>query len=313
MQTYAARVFAATTVACALFMSHPSAQRGPAPDPLVKADGLVKVAEHTYVIPDGNVPLVPNVGIVVGTRATLVIDPGLGRRNGETILREARKLSPNTEVFIASTHFHPEHTTGYVAFPATAKYVNSTTQESEFEENGAGMIKAFSGRSPLTAELLSDAVRRRADVTFDRDYVLDLGGVRVRFVVVGPTHTRGDTGLFVEGDGVLFAGDVVMNDSFLAAGPASSIKAWLAAFDTFEAFAPRTVVPAHGAVGPGTLVAANRTVVTAVRERALALKAQGRTLDDTATTVQAEFQGQHPSWPRATGLAALARSAYEGR
>src|SRR3954453_20504767 len=243
MQLYAARVLAATTVACALLTPHPSAQRGPAPDPLVKAEALVKVAEHTYVIPDGNVPLVPNVGIVVGTRATLVIDPGLGRRNGETILREARKLSENTEMFIASTHFHPEHTTGYIAFPATAKYVNSKTQEAEFEESGPGMIKAFSGRSPLTAELLADAVRRPADVTFDREYALDLGGVRVRFLVVGPTHTRGDTGLFVENDRILFAGDVVMNESFLAAGPNSSMKAWLAAFDTFAALDPRSVVP----------------------------------------------------------------------
>ncbi|MEO7271234.1 MAG: MBL fold metallo-hydrolase [Vicinamibacterales bacterium] len=313
MGSAAIRGLAATAVVCILLIAHLPAQRGPTPDPLVKSDAVVKVADHTYVIPDGNVSLVPNVGIVVGTRATLVIDPGLGRRNGETILREARKLSQNSEIFIASTHFHPEHTTGYVAFPATAKYVNSTTQESEFEASGAGMIKTFSGRSPLTAELLSDAVRRPADVTFDRDYTLDLGGVRVRFLVVGPTHTRGDTGLFVEGDGVLFAGDVVMNESFLAAGPGSSLKAWLAAFGAFAAFSPRTVVPAHGAVGPGTLVAANRTLVAAVRDRALALKAQGRTLDDTATTVQSEFQGQHPAWPRATGLAALARSAYEGR
>ena len=61
---------------------------------------------------------------------------------------------------------------------------------------------------------------------------------RVRFLVVGPTHTRGDTALFVEGDGVLFAGDVVMNNSFLAATPVSSMKAWLAAFDAFEAMHP---------------------------------------------------------------------------
>jgi glyoxylase-like metal-dependent hydrolase (beta-lactamase superfamily II) len=312
MHPYAARVFAVMTAACTLLTSHPSAQ-SPAPDPLVKVEALVKAGEHTYVIPDGNVPLVPNVGIVVGTRATLVIDPGLGRRNGEAILREARRLSPTNELFIASTHFHPEHTTGYVAFPATAKYVNSTTQEEEFEANGAGMIKAFSGRSPLTAELLADAVRRRADVTFDREYALDLGGVRVRFLVVGPTHTRGDTGLFVENDRILFAGDVVMNESFLAAGPGSSMKAWLAAFDTFAALDPRSVVPAHGAVGPGTLVAANRAVVQAVRDRALALKTEGRSLDETAAAVQKEFQEQHPAWPRANGLGALARSAYEGR
>jgi len=289
MHLYAARVLAAATVASALLISHPLAQ-APAPDPLVKPEGLTKVGDHTYVIPDHNVSLVPNVGIVVGTRATLVIDPGLGRRNGEVILREARRLSPNNEIFIASTHFHPEHTTGYVAFPASAKYVNSTTQETEFEENGAGMIKAFSGRSPLTAELLADAVRRRADVTFDREYALDLGGVRVRFFVVGPTHTRGDTGIFVESDRILFAGDVVMNESFLAAGPGSSVKAWLAAFETFGALEPRSVVPAHGAVGPGTVVAGNRALVQAVRERALALKSQGRSLDETAATVQKEFQ-----------------------
>ena len=131
--------------------------------------------------------------------------------------------------------------------------------------------------------------------------------------MVGPTHTRGDTGLFVEGDGILFAGDVVMNESFLAAGPGSSVKAWLAAFDAFGALTPRTVVPAHGSVGPGTLVAANRALVEGVRDRTLALKAQGRTIDETATAVQSEFQAQHAGWPRGNGLAALARSAYEGR
>ena len=216
-----------------------SAQRGPAPDPLIRENATVKLADHTYVIPDANVSLVPNVGIVVGSRATLVIDPGLGRRNGETVLKEVAKVSKNTELYVASTHFHPEHTTGYLAFPPAARYVNSTTQEKEFEETGMQMVKTFSGRSPLTAELLKDAARRPADITFDREYTLDLGGVRVRFLLVGPTHTRGDTGFFVEGDGVLFAGDVVMNESFLAAGPASSMKAWLAAFDTFSALKPR--------------------------------------------------------------------------
>jgi glyoxylase-like metal-dependent hydrolase (beta-lactamase superfamily II) len=301
------------TAAALLGAAIVSAQRGPAPDPLIRENATVKLADHTYVIPDANVSLVPNVGIVVGSKATLVIDPGLGRRNGETVLKEVAKLSKNSELYIASTHFHPEHTTGYLAFPPTAKYVNSTTQEKEFEDTGMQMVKTFSGRSPLTAELLKDAGRRPADITFDREYTLDLGGVRVRFLLVGPTHTRGDTGFFVEGDGVLFAGDVVMNESFLAAGPASSMKAWLAAFDTFSALKPRTVVPAHGAVGQGTLVGTNRTWVQQVRDRALALKAEGKSLDETGTTVQAEFVKQHPDWPRAQGVAALARAAYEDR
>lgn len=291
-------------------MSVVHAQRGPAPDPLVKENATVKVAPHTYVIPDDNVGLVPNVGIVVGARASLVIDPGLGRRNGEAVLREVAKVSKNTELYIASTHFHAEHTTGYVAFPATAKYVNSIVQEEEFAAGGMQMVQMFSGRSPLTAEILKDAARRTADITFDRRYTLDLGGVSVDFIVVGPTHTRGDTGFFVRGDNVLFSGDVVMNTSFLAASGASSMKAWLSAFDTFDGLKPQIVVPSHGAVGTGALIAANREVMSGIQAMARELKAKGRTVDETAAAISAEWQARHPGWPRANGLAAAARSAY---
>jgi glyoxylase-like metal-dependent hydrolase (beta-lactamase superfamily II) len=284
--------------------------RGPAPDPIVQKDATVKVAPHTYVIPDGNVGLVPNVGIVVGSKATLVVDPGLGRRNGETVLAETAKVSRNAEVFIVSTHFHPEHTTGSVAFPASAKYVNSTTQEAEFEARGMQMVRAFSGRSAVTADLLKDAARRPADITFDRDYTIDLGDVRVRCVVVGPTHTRGDTGFFVEGDNVLFAGDVVMNQSFVAANDASSMTAWLKAFDTFEAMHPSTIVPSHGAVGTGALIASNRALLDSIRTRAVALKGQAKSIDETVSTIQAEMTAAHPGWPRANGIGPLARSAY---
>jgi glyoxylase-like metal-dependent hydrolase (beta-lactamase superfamily II) len=297
-------------VAVELWPASGGAQRGPAPDPLVRENATVKLAAHTHVIPDANVGLVPNVGIVVGSRATLVIDPGLGKRNGETVLREVAKVSRNAELYIASTHFHPEHTTGYNAFPPAAKYINSTAQEAEFEQSGMQLVQTFAGRSPLTAQILKDAVRRPAAITFDRSYTLDLGGVRVRFVVVGPTHTRGDTAFFVEGDNVLFAGDVVMNNSFVAATAVSSMKAWLAAFDTLDALKPQTIVPAHGEVGPGTIIATNRSIMEGVQARTRALKAEGRSADDTANTVQAEFQARHPGWPRANGLAAAARSAY---
>ena len=294
----------------ALVATQAAAQGTPPPDPLVKEGTTVKLAPHTYAIPDANVGLVPNVGIVVGSRATLVIDPGLGRRNGEAVLREVGKISKNTELYIASTHYHAEHTTGYIAFPASAKYINSKVQEAEFAEGGVQQIKTFSGRSPATAEILKDAAGRKADITFDREYTLDLGGVRVRFVVVGPTHTRGDTGLFVEGDGVLFSGDVVMNNSFLAAMPVSSMKAWLAAFNTFEAFKPTVIVPSHGAIGDGALIAANRALMTEIDARVRQLKSQGRSIDETAAAIQTEMQAKHQGWPRANGLPAIARAAF---
>ena len=114
----------------------------------------------------------------------------------------------------------------------------------------------------------------------------------------------------MEGDDVLFSGDVVRNNSFLAATQATSMKAWLAAFDAFAAMRPKSIVPSHGAAGDGSLIAANRVVMQDIQARSRELKAQGRSADETATTVQAEMQGKHPQWPRGNGVAAAARAAY---
>jgi glyoxylase-like metal-dependent hydrolase (beta-lactamase superfamily II) len=280
-----------------------------APPPLVREGATVKLGPHSYAIPDGGVGQVPNVGIVVGTTAALVIDPGLGRRNGETVLRELRKLTKTADVYVASTHFHVEHTLGYQAFTA-ARYVNSTVQETEFAEGWQRQATQFAGFSPVHADLLQGAQGRKADVTFGREHSLDLGGVRVRMLVVGPTHTRGDTIFFVEGDGVLFAGDVVMNESFVAANQNSSIKAWLAAFDLLEQMRPSVIVPAHGRIGGGSLIAVNRAFMQEIQARARALKAEGRTVDDVAATVQKEMQAKHPGFARVNGAGGAARAAY---
>jgi glyoxylase-like metal-dependent hydrolase (beta-lactamase superfamily II) len=296
--------------AWAVGMTLASAQPSP-PDPLVKENATVKLSDHVYEIPDLNVGLVPNVGIVVGRRATLVVDTGLGARNGETVVREMNKVSRNAEVFVVSTHFHPEHALGEAAFPASARIVRARAQQQDIDEFGLALAKQFATRSPLTAELLRDAAFRKADILFDKDYALDLGGVRVRLMSVGPTHTRGDTVAWVEGDRILFAGDVVMNHRFLSfASPYSSVTTWLRDFDDLGRLKPVRIVPSHGAVGDGTLIDEQRTVLKAIQARALALKRDGKTADEAARIVQTEFQASHPDWTGPAQAGTAARIAF---
>src|SRR6185503_3313269 len=100
----------------------------------------------------------------------------------------------------------------------------------------------------------------------------------------------------------------VMNNSFLAATPAWSMRAWLAAFDTLDTLRPATIVPSHGPIGDGSLIATNRALMRDIQSRVRELKAQGQSADDVAAAVQSEFPARHPGWPRANGLAAIARS-----
>src|SRR5207237_5777903 len=111
------------------------------------------------------------------------------------------------------------------ACPPNAKLIRARAQQRDIDEFGLALAKTFSARSPLVADLLKDARFRSADIVFDREHALDLGGVRVRMSSLGPTHTRGDTVVWVEGDRILFAGDIVMNKTFVAfASPYSSLK-----------------------------------------------------------------------------------------
>jgi glyoxylase-like metal-dependent hydrolase (beta-lactamase superfamily II) len=280
------------------------------PDPLVKENATVKVSRHAYVIPDGNVVLVPNIGIVVGTKATLVVDTGMGRRNGEAVIREVAKVSKNARLYLVTTHFHAEHVAGIAAFPSNTTFVISRQQQKDLDELGPDLTKRFAGFSPGIAALLTDAPVRRADVLFDREHVIDLGGVRVRLLALGSTHTPGDTMAFVEQDRVLFAGDVVMNHVPVAFSQTSSVPTWVSVLKQLEPLRPSVIVPAHGPVGDGSLIAQQRAVFEGLQARVRELKAQGKAADEAATMLTAEFQTQHPDWTAANRVGGMVKSLY---
>src|SRR5262245_34642127 len=261
----------------------------PAKPPLVRAGVTVQISPHVFVIPDDSVPMVPNVGIVVGDRATLVVDTGLGARNAQTVLAEVAKVSTNSTLYLITTHVHPEHDLGAAAFPPTTKLIRSRAQVDEIAASGLEMAKRFAAISPLHAELLQGAEFRKADIVFDQEHALDLGGVRVRIVAMGFNHTRGDTAMFVEPDAVLFSGDVSMKAA-PAVGAGSTFATWIESQDRFAALKPVRVVPSHGPLGDASMIATNKRFLTTVQARAAELKKAGKTADEAVAAIQPEFE-----------------------
>jgi glyoxylase-like metal-dependent hydrolase (beta-lactamase superfamily II) len=285
------RVIVGLAVALAI-VNTASAQRGPIPPPIIREGVTEKVSDHVFVIPDASAPLIPNVTIIVGSRATFVIDTGIGTRNADVILREVAKVSKHTELYLATTHIHPEHDLGAHGFPASTTMVRSNDQVAEIAADALQTAKRFAGFSPAVAELLQGAEFRKADIVFDKEQVIDLGGVRVRAMALGFNHTRGDTAFFVDPDGILVSGDVAMS-ALPAIGADSRIATWLASMDRFEKLQPKRIVPSHGPMGDISFVTNYRTYLTTVRDRTVALKKEGKSLDDTVKLVQDELQGRY--------------------
>ena len=282
------------------------AQRGPLQPPLIKEGVTEKVSEHVYAIPDGSVPLVPNVAIIVGSKGTLVVDTGLGAKNGEVIMREVTKVRKGGDLYLAVTHFHPEHDLGAGGFPAATKMIRSRDQQADIDEFGLETSKRFASFSPDTAELLKGAEFRKADQVFDKELTIDLGGARVRLMAMGANHTRGDIAFWVEPDSVLVSGDVVMTTMPGFSSPNSKLSTWLQSLNRFEQLKPVRIVPSHGPIGDASIIARWKTLMTTVQARAAELKKQGRSLDDTVKVIQDELQDRYPR----NGLAGVARAAY---
>ncbi len=278
------------------------------PAPLVKVEELRQISPHVYIIPDNSVPMVPNIGYVIGDRAVLVIDTGLGPPNGARVYEVARKLAGTRPIYLVTTHVHPEHDLGAQAFPATTKLIRATNQQKDIAASGLQLANIFAKRSALHAELLKDANFRDADITFEQSYELDLGGVSAKLMAMGPNHTVGDTVVWIESDRVLFSGDIAMRAQPAFASPQSSRRQWLASLARLEALNPAIIVPSHGPTGDGTLfITAYRSYLEEVRDRAEAEKRAGHSLDQTIEAVTAAFGDRAPDKAR---LAGAIRSAY---
>ena len=276
------------------------------PEQGVPENSVTQVSEHVYAIVGW-----PNVGIVVGNRATLVIDTGMGARNGAIVAREAEKLTKSPNLYLTTTHFHPEHAMGVQSFPARTILIRPTVQQDEMEKHGSEFIELFRNRSPKFKELLQDVKLRPPDILFDRELKLDLGGVTARLMWFGPGHTAGDELIFVEPDSVLLPGDIVENKLVPTMPNAdASPRGWLAILDKIEPLKPRFIVPDHGPLGDGSLIAKERAFLLALQNRALELKRQGVPVEDAGKQMITEFKAKYPDYEPINGIANAVRRIY---
>lgn len=270
------------------------------------SENTTRVSEHVWAIMG-----FPNIAIVVGKHATLVVDTGLGPKNGATAARVAAKLAPeNRKLFLTTTHFHPEHAGGEPGFPPNTILIRDAVQQQEMEKHGQEMIDMFSSRSAQNKDLLAGVVLRSPDVTFGREATIDLGGVTARLLWFGGAHTKGDELTFVEPDRTLISGDVVQNKTIPHIfGDGGTPASWLGVLEKVSALPVAHILPDHSAPGDGSLVAAEVKLISEIRTRALALKQQGVSAEDAGKQVSAYLKTQYPDWPN-TNAADFVKSVY---
>jgi glyoxylase-like metal-dependent hydrolase (beta-lactamase superfamily II) len=288
-----------------------------APDaPPVVGGTPVEIAHDVYVVPDGRVPLVPNIGVVLGSRNALVVDTAMGPRNGAKVRGIAEGLGDGRSLLLTITHFHPEHGYGAQAFLPAATIVYNRGQLEEFRAKRGAYLEMFRTFGAAVAEQLEGVEFVEPHVVYEGEADLELGGREVQLRTWGLAHTRADQIVFVPEERVLFAGDLVESRCFAIFPyfPPEDADVdgdrWIAVLEQLERLEPAVVVPGHGEVGDAGVLAAAREYLVLLRSETQRLMTEGLEVDEIVSELDRAMRELHPDWAQPEWIAFGVRSFH---
>lgn len=259
--------------------------------------GLVEVADgvHAYLQPDGGWGW-SNAGLVTDGGESLLVDTlfdmTLTREMLDTMAAVTAAAPIDT---IVNTHANGDHCYGNAAVGAR-RIVASQASAVEMDDVPASMLAAMVAAAPDMGEVGAYVARIFGSFAFDEVEPaaptdtftgatrLDVGGLSLDVVEVGPAHTAGDVLVEIPDRGVVFTGDILFNGGtpVIWAGP---IRNWIAACDRIVDAGWSVVVPGHGPLAGIEDVTAQRAYLAWLLEEVRPRQAAGMTVDETIADI----------------------------
>jgi glyoxylase-like metal-dependent hydrolase (beta-lactamase superfamily II) len=227
-----------------------------------------------------------NGAFIVGTDAIAVVDGQICGSNGTAWLKEELKKRFDVPVkYTIFSHDHEMHICGLEVFSDTAT-----------------AISHVNAKPHIVRERRRTAIPQ---LTFDTTMEIDLGGITVVLMYLGPTHTDNLIQVHVPAERVLIAVDFVREGKSLAmpelrdADIANSIKALgiLGRMENVD-----IVVPGHGGVTDQQAFLYFRDYLQALRDRVLEQMVAGKGIEEILEIVTMEDfsdYGWFQQWRRA--------------
>lgn len=219
-----------------------------------------KITENLYVLKNPNYNT--NVGVFIGEKEILLVDPMTGNNNQKQLLSAIQQLSKKPIKYVVNTHHHMDHS-GANTF---------------FMDLGATIISHENVKYTNTVY----------DVTFKDAYTITIGNETIE-LSHGVAHTFDDVLVYFKNNNTIFMGDTYMTNSFphfyYGGGSKGHLKFISKALSLGNI--NTTIVPAHGKLST------NKEELTTFKkysvqwiERIKQLYSEGKTSKDMANDEQ---------------------------
>jgi cyclase len=231
-----------------------------------------------------------NAGFVVGEDYVVVVDSlatvGLTRKFRD----EIGKITDKPIRYLVNTHHHGDHVYGNHVFAGTTIISHKACRHEVME---AGTPDPDVWNTIFPEFDFRGIAATPADITFDRQLTLHVGGREIRLLHFGPGHTAGDIIVYLPQDGVIFAGDFIFLYS-TPLGMEGSFAGWLRNLDAMTNLGARVYVPGHGPVCGVEGLNLCRDYLVLVQREAKKRFDKGMTVEEAARDIDL---GQFRQWP----------------
>ena len=203
-----------------------------------------QISEHAWAYTaEGD----PNTGIIIGDDAVLVADTQATPAMAADVIRRIREVTDKPIKYVVLTHYHAVRVLGASAYEPQ-QIISSQDTYDLIVERGEQDKASEIGRFPRLFSNVETVPPGMTwpTMTFSGKMTLWLGKLEVQLLQVGRGHTKGDTIVWLPGEGALLSGDLVEFGATPYAGDAY-FKDWPQTLDNLAALKPKALVPGRGA------------------------------------------------------------------
>lgn len=242
---------------------------------------------HAWVQPGGWG--LSNAGLITGRGESLLVDTLMDvRLTRDMLAAQADAVAGGPITRLVNTHGNPDHWFGNQLL-AGAEIIAAEATAREMRAVGPREVLAMRSTGRFADEVfgrfaLDEVVPTYPNRTFDGRLDLDVGGIPVRLIDVGPAHTEADVVVHVPEARTVFTGDIVFAGStpVIWAGP---LRNCLKACQLLLDLHVDTVVPGHGPVCGPEAVRAMRRYLEFVQAEASRRFAAGMSAADAVADI----------------------------
>jgi glyoxylase-like metal-dependent hydrolase (beta-lactamase superfamily II) len=203
-----------------------------------------QISEHAWAYTaEGD----PNTGIIIGDDAVLVADTQATPAMAADVILRIREVTDKPIKYVVLTHYHAVRVLGASAYRPQQIIASQDTYDL-IVERGEHDKASEIGRFPRLfagVETVPPGMTWPT-MTFNGKMTLWLGKLEVQLLQLGRGHTKGDTVVWLPGEGALLSGDLVEFGATPYAGDAY-FKDWPQTLNNLAALKPKALVPGRGA------------------------------------------------------------------